>query len=513
MTWVKLDDLGQGLNKDALAEELDITHFSDSLNVRFRDGFAERFKGMVAAYTTPPVIPYCITAMTVGTSRYVVYEGLQKTYVDDGTTQTNITNANNTGAVDDRFSASVFNGIYIKNNGVDVPQYWAGVPATPLANLTAWPAGYKAGFMRPYKNYLIAGDITKAGTRYRGLILTSHLADPGTIPTSWDSADPTKDVVEQPLDDTNGTLIDSLPLGDMNVIYKDDALHYMQTVQSRSIFRFGRLPGDTGLLARGCVVNVPGVGHVYLTPGFDVVYHNGQGPQPIIQGKMRTWLKNNINATYGNRSFLVLSPQKMEVLVCFPSNSSQVCDMALIWNYKDNTLYIRALSSVTYGCTGQITLTSGSDVWSGQTDTWATISRTWAYTDYAPNSPRVILSRSTPTLALFDATETDYGTSFNAYVERTGLHFDNPEMVKLIRRLRIRVDAAAGTQLSVSVGGAMVPGAAPAYSMPATFTAGTDVEVTIFALGRFLAWKVQTTGNTPWRIRSCEIDVMEQGGY
>ena len=479
--------------------------------MRFRAGSAERFKGMVNVYTTPLVAPYHITHYTAETARFVVYAGTQKTYADDGTTQTDITNANNTGGIDDRYTGGVFNGVYIQNNGVNVPQYWGGNVANNLANLTAWPAGWTCGFLRPFKNYLVGGDLTRGGVRERGTLFWSHLADPGTIPTSWDISDPTLDAGDRPLADTNGTLIDCLPLGDMNVIYKDDSIYFQQSIESRQIFRTGRLPGDTGLLVRGCVAAVPS-GHLFVTPGFDLCLHNGQGPQSIIDGKMRTWVKNNINASKATRSFLALNPATNEVLWCFPTDALEVCNKAVVWNWKDGTFGLRDLSNVTYGSAGQVTLT-GTDTWAGDTETWAEDATTWGENDYAPNSPRLILSRSTPALSMFDATGKDFGADFTATIERTGMHFDAPETVKLCRGVRPKIDAPMGTPVYIQIGAAMLPDQAPTWQLPSTFTVGTDIEANAFASGRFLSLRMYTTANQPWRVRSCQMDIIPQGAY
>jgi hypothetical protein len=511
MAWLPIPDLGQGLNLDQQPEELAPGVSSGGSNMRFRTGSAERFKGTANVYNTPLVAPYHIQHYTVGTTRFVVYAGIQKTYCDDGTTQTDITNANNTGAIDDRYTGGIFNGVYIQNNGVDAPQYWAGNTASNLANLTAWPANYKAGFLRPFKNFLVAGDVTRAGVRERGTVLWSHRADPGTIPTSWDVADATKDAGDTSLSETNGTLIDCLPLGDMNILYKDDAIHFQQEIQSNAIFRFGRLPGDTGLLARGCVVAIP-AGHVYLTPGFDLVVHSGQGPSSVIDGKMRTWLKNNLNAAKAQRSFLASNYATNEVLLCFPSDAFEACTKALVWNWKDNTFAIRDLSNVTYGSTGQVTLTETS-TWAGDSGLWSEDVETWGESDYAPNTPRLIFSRSTPALAMFDATGKDYGTDFTATLERTGLHFDSPEVVKLCRGVRPKIDAPAGTVVYVQIGAAMLPDQAPVWQTAQPYTVGSSIETHGFACGRFLALRMFTTASAPWRVRSCQLDVVPQGGY
>lgn len=513
MAWVDIPDLGQGLNLDGQPEELALGVASAGRNIRYRTGAAERFHGMQTVFTTPTIAPYGIAHFTVGGLRYVVYAGLQKTFADDGSTQTEITNASNTGAQDDRWCQNVFNGIYIQNNGVDVPQYWDGNVANNLVNFTAWPGGYKAGFIRPYKNYLVAGDITRGGVRERGTILWSTVADPGTMPTSWDITDATKDAGDEPLAETNGTLIDLLPLGDMGVIYKDDALHFMQLTGTSAIFRFGRLPGDTGLIARGCVTNTP-QGHVYLAPNLDLLMHNGQGPQSILDGRARKWLAANINTANPQRSFLVHYAPAHEVVLGFPVGADATCSLALVWNYKDNTYSVRDLpTGTTYGSVGQVNINTGTS-WGSITTTWATETRAWGDLSNLTSAPKLIFSRTTPALAMYDSTEQDVGASFTATYERTGIHLDKPQAMKLIRGLRPKIDAAAGTNICIQVGSSMVPDVYPTWSNPVEFVVGTDIEVNVFSTsGRFLAMRMYTTADTPWRVRSCQMDVVEMGAY
>lgn len=508
--WVPIPDLGQGLNKDATPEEVALGVSTDSTNMRYRAGYAERFHGLQTVYTTPLVAPYHICHYTVGTTRNVVYSGLQKVYADDGTTQTDITNADNTGAIDDRITGGVFNGVYIWNNGVDVPQYWGGSTAANLANLTAWPAGWKCGFLRPYKGYLVGGDLTRGGVRERGTFFWSHLADPGTIPTSWDITDATKDAGDQPLAETNGTLIDCLPMGDMNVIYKDDALHSQLPVQNNQIFRFGRLPGDTGLLARGCVVEYPG-GHAYLTPDYDLVTHAGQGMTSALDGRNRRWLASNINTAQAQRSFLVKSQATNEILVCFPSGAAEVCDMALVWNWKDNTFGVRDLPNVTYGSLGLSSVSGGSDAWSAATGTWDTDSASWGDGGALSSQQRVIFARSAPALAMFDATEQDAGSDFTGSFEFTGWSVDSPETVKLVRGFRPKISGPMGATVFIQLGASMTPDVYPTWGASLPFTIGSSIEVHGFATGRFLAARMYSA--SPFRIRSAQMDIVPMGGY
>jgi len=514
LAWIPIPDLGQGLNLDGMPEELALGVASAGRNMRYRTGAAERFHGMQTVFTTPTFAPYADCHFTVGENRYIVYTGLQKTGVDDGVTQTDITNGNNTGAQGDRWSANVFNGIYVQNNGVNAPEYWDGNVANNLATLPGWPGGYLAGVIRPFKNYLVAGDVTRAGVRERATVLWSNVADPGSVPDSWDITDPTKDAGDESLAETNGSVIDFLPLGDMNVVYKDDALHFMQLIDDSAIFRFGRLPGDTGLIARGCVVSTP-LGHVYLAPSLDVLLHNGQGPQSILDGRARKWLAANITSSNARFSFLVHYAVNNEVLICFPDGAAQTCTLALVWNYKDNTYSVRDLPAGTsYGSVGQISLASGT-TWATITTTWATETRAWGDLANINSAPKLIFANSAPKLVLYDSTEQDLGASFTATHERIAIHFDQPEVVKLCRGVRPKIDAAAGTVVYIQVGSSMVPDIAPTWSSAVPFTVGTDIEVNVFtpSAGRFLALRMYTTADTPWRVRSAQLDVVSMGAY
>lgn len=284
----RVDSLGKyGLNKDAAAFDLAPGAFSDAGNMRFRDGYAERMRGQSQIFTTPSVTPYCLFSYRSGTSKYWVHLGTASAFVDDGTTRTDLTPGTPfTGAVDDRWTGGVASGVLVVNNGVDKPQYWGGNVANDFAALTAWDANWRCASLRPFKNYLVACDVTKSGTRYANMVKWSAAADPGALPASWDAADATKDAGEQDLAETTDQIIDQLRMGDINVIYKERSIYGMQYIGDPYIFRFYRLPGDMGLLARGCVVNTP-VGHVVLSPG-DVILHSGQGPRSIINGKRAT---------------------------------------------------------------------------------------------------------------------------------------------------------------------------------------------------------------------------------
>jgi hypothetical protein len=109
------------------------------------------------------------------------------------------------------------------------------------------------------------------------------------------------------------------------------------------------------------------------------------------------------------------------------------------------------------------------------------------------------------------------------YVERTGMSFDNPSAVKLIKSVRPRVDASIGTTLTVQVGSSMTPDGAITYGASNQFVVGTSHKVDMLGpvasggsvAGRFLAVKINGgigSSRPAWRCRSLDIEY-EVVGY
>lgn len=69
-----------GVIKDLSKHELPLGAWTDALNVRFLDGYAQPFLGHGAAYSTPQVTPYHVVAVNVGDQRYWLYVGQNKVF-------------------------------------------------------------------------------------------------------------------------------------------------------------------------------------------------------------------------------------------------------------------------------------------------------------------------------------------------------------------------------------------------------------------------------------------------
>lgn len=91
MPLVTVANASLGWNADATPEELLPGQWNVCQNYRSRDGYMERVKGMQPLVGTPAVTPYYVSPYASTTTRFVVYAGLQRVFVSDGTTTTEIT--------------------------------------------------------------------------------------------------------------------------------------------------------------------------------------------------------------------------------------------------------------------------------------------------------------------------------------------------------------------------------------------------------------------------------------
>ena len=107
-----------GVIKDQPAQELPINAWSDSANIRFREGGAERFKGEKQLFDTPAVTPYWLQQYNQGGKRWWIHAGTGKLFADDGVgARSEITPTSApTGAIDDRWTGGVMNGVLVANN-------------------------------------------------------------------------------------------------------------------------------------------------------------------------------------------------------------------------------------------------------------------------------------------------------------------------------------------------------------------------------------------------------------
>jgi hypothetical protein len=410
------------------------------------------------------------------------------------------------------WNGGILGSVPIVNNGVDSPQMWTPADTTQRLQSLTWSSGTTweseskiARVIRPFKQFLVALDTQEGATRYRQRIRWSHPADSGSVPSTWDEADTTKDAGVHDLEEGGGSVIDCLPLGDTNVIYKDNKTIGMQFIGGQFVFRFYNIFDETGILTRRCVKSFDGK-HFVVTKG-DVIVHDGNTFESVINHRMKRDLFALIDATNYDRTFVSPNYQKNEMWICFPKTGSSFADMAFIWNYKDNTWTVRDLPDVKhigYGLVDQ----SGADTWDTITDTWDSVDRAWGELAYSPANIKNLMAGATK-FYMADNTEQSDGTNITAYVERIGLDFGDPDRLKRITRIWPRIECTG--DITVRVGSQMVSTDGITWKAY-TYSVGDD-KIDCDATGRFIGIRVESSTNVGWSVKDLDFEYMMKGKF
>jgi len=520
---IQINEAGAlGVIAERPPHELPFNAWSAGGNVRFRNNLAEKFMGEEVVFSPSSNGAYYLLQVSDATTDFWLQAGLEDVYVWNGSVHSDITNVGGPyiATALAGWTGCVLGGVPILNNGFDPPQQWLPLDVgQKLVDLANWPANTVAGAVRAFKNHLIALHITKNSTVYPQMIKWSHPAAGLTVPSSWDETDDTKDAGEFEIATSNGAVVDGMQLRDLFVVYKEDAVHAMQYVGGPKVFNFIRFFDNFGLLARNCAAEFTSGKHAVFALG-DIIIHDGQSWESIVSRKMRDWVFKQMNANTFSTSFVAQIPQRFEVFFCFPSAGSLLPNLALVWNWKEDTLGVRDLDQVAHFAAGRVN--SGvSEVWDADPNPWNTDETVWDEVKYNPSGLRILsTSPDTPKLALMDATNTFNGAPFRSYVERTGLALpvteDGPPDMhtrKLFKRLWPRIDGTDGATIKVYVGKQDKIDGPVTWSAARDFIIGTTESIDFLLNGRLFAVRFESTTDMYWRVLGYQVEVVPAGQF
>lgn len=521
MPWLRIPNAGSaGIVKDLSVHELPTGVWTDGLNVRFLDGYAQQFFGHGMVFGTPSAKPYFVMPVVIGTQRHWLYAGASTIYdvYDPGTgaVHTDLSGATYT-ATPNSWTGSVLGGIPILNNGTNDPQRWDLNLANNFQDLDNWPAATTCKAMRSFKNFLIALNVTKSGTQYPFMVKWSHPAEPGAVPSSWDETDATKDAGEFDLAEGYDPIVDGLQLRDSFIVYKQSSTWRLDYIGGPFIFRASKVFGTSGMLNRNCCVEVDGR-HFVLTES-DVIVHDGNQKNSVLDKITRRFLFNNMDAEAADKAFVFKNPFFNEVFVCYPQPGSSVPDRAMVWNYMDNTVSFREMPSSHHGCFGPVEETLAG-TWDSDSAPWVSDISLWNTPGNVPSDTRVIMASDDTKLLLLDASTTFDGVQPDAFIERIGMNFttesdegvEGAERRVTIKTIRPRIKGNTGENVSVSIGiSDDSPYDAPVYLATMTHTIGESVRNDCLVSGRYIAIKFESGTAYQWRLDSFDIEYELEG--
>ena len=493
-----------GINKDISPYESPKDKWSDGNNISFDNEKTVKVKGHLQVFGTPTVAPYWLMPFDTISTNSWIYPGLAKVYRvhTSGTTTTHtdltrISGGDYSATASSGWNGGVLGGIAILNNGVDEPQFMGTAAGAKLANLTNWLSSTTCAVMRPFKRFLVALDTTESATRYPFRVRWSHPAEGGTVPTSWDAADATKDTGYVDLSQSAGFVIDCLPLGDSNIIYKEDSIWSMTFEGGQSIFGFRQLFSDVGIVGRHCVKDFDN--KHFVVSEDDVFIHDGQTKQSIVDSQIRDELFNSIHPDYKARTFVAADREKNEMWVCFVSNTNSTnafADTAYVWNWRNNSWSKRDLPYTSYIAWGVVEYVSTTD-WTESGD-WDTDNDAWD----SPLKPSLLLASPSATKVYVLGSNQNAGVSYRAWVEKANMHL-GMSATKSVSKIIPRVSGTGA--LDFYVGSEMKPHEGTVWKGPYSFTPGTHSEIPVRATGNYIGIRAESTDDKTWSLDNVEI--------
>lgn len=517
-----------GVNADLSSTEIPSGFLTTGNNLRIRNGYAEPFLGQVEAYPLAgglPLAPVSMFAQRLDDGLYWVVLGLNKAYAAtfNTTTETvvwtDITRAsgNYAATLDRRWNGGTLSGLLIVNDGVDVPQVWSP-PAvgTKLTDLPNWPSTLRAKVMRPWRNTMVACNLTVGGVRRPYRIRISGPAAPGSVPASWDETSATANVYEQDVSGVGGEILDSLVLQNDHFLYRENATYKLSYIGGQNLYDLVPVFPSSGIMGTDCVVDVDG-GHVVLTNN-DLIIHNGVSFQSVLKDLDREELFKNMSPKYrASRCFVCKDASFDEVWVCYPSLLSEeadgYCDRALVYSYRAKTVTFRDLPNAVSAATGQVDNTINRR-WDAQTNTWDQTDRAWNQVSVGTAQERLLLAAfSTSRLALMDEGTQYFGAGVMPYAERINEVLGDPTRVKTVTRLWPRVKGPTGTVLKFRVQGANTPNGGRMPNDYVLFILGEQQTVDTFASGKLLDWVCTSDSSASWRLEGLDVEFEDAGAF
>lgn len=503
-----------GILTDPLASDLPIEAWSGGKNIRFKNGRVSKAQGHSEVF---PKIPqdgaplYALPYLSQNVPYWFV--GTQdKIYRTEGSSWVDFSRTGDAYSASDIFpwNGGFLSGIAVVNNGFDTPQTLRPND-NKFVDLLHWPTNTRAKVVRPFKNYLVAMNLTKNSVEMPTVIKWSSPADPGEVPFTWDENDPTNDAGESPLADTAGAIVDGKKLRDSFIIYKEDSVYSMRYIGGVYVFQFQQLYDDVGMLAPNCAAEFDGK-HFVIGQG-DVYVHNGVQKKSVIDGKMKTYLFNAIQGSVGS-VFVVPDYNNMEMWICFQSSvqtgGNSGADQAIIWNWAEDTWTIRDLPNVVAATVG-IVDPQDSDAWDVDNNSWDIDPVTWGAATYNPTKSKILMvSKQNKKVYVVGNTSLFDGSVFKSRVERTDLYGGDDLSIKHVTTVTPHI---TGTGMcDIYVGTSMKLDSAVEWEGPYKFDIAKDYKIDCRVAGRNLGFRFEFDSQGSWEFNGYTVETTKPRG-
>jgi hypothetical protein len=525
---ISLDNLGEiGLVSDRQPHTLPPNAFSNALNVRFYDGEVRRVLGNQQIVTVGSQAMWSFPYQYVD-SAYWVFASPTSIGAWDGETFSDISPTSMLGSTNDLWNGGFFAGVAVLNNGRQAPFYW-GPDLVQADTLPNWNPLWRAKVIRPFRNMLIAFNMTESATRYPTKYRWSSLADPGSVPASWDDSDPTVEAGFGVLEDTSGEIVDAEPLDQYLVVYKEDSTYLLSFVGGQFVLNERPLLKKQGILTQRCAKEfnkrhfVADFGEIYI--------HDGQTPTSIMRGRVYKKVFPRMDEEHYTKSFVVPNWKDEEMWFCFPEQGHSLPNIAAMWNWRSNTWSFRELPDTAHIGYGILSINE-KDIIDDNTNIINTQTQLIDQRLFAPFDRQLVAVTDlgdglTPGVGLTPAADLtpSSGTSKMTALEQ-GFQVNGEDMICEVERRGLRPERGPGNymiraayprvegtdDIQLWFGSQDSPNASVLYDGPFSFTPGvSNDKINLRVTGRYLSWKVRFPGSSLANLAGVEIDVVKVG--
>ena len=516
-----------GVIVDRPSHTLPLNAWTRVRNIRFSDGSAQKFLGELEILGTPLFAPYWVMPVGTPTTFWWIYAGLNQVAATDGSAHFDITrstggqyNAN----LDQGWAGVVLGGVPIINNGVDVPQYWSAISGGQrLSDLPNWPENLTCSSLRAYLNFLIALDVTENGTRFPQLLRWSHPAEAGSVPSTWDISDTTKDAGRRMLGDSSDFILDGLALGNSFIVYKENSIWRLTFTAGQEIFDSRPVTEAVGMLAKGCAVEFQRGRHAVFGDS-DFVVHDGQTVQSIADERVRRTVFDSINGDTFRRSFVLHLRNEKEVWFAYPEAGQLRPTKVAVWNFERNRWGFRDFPDGFFAAAGVVNSGSAADTWDGDTRSWDGDSGAWNSRLYNPllKKPLVVSPNKNKFLLAETGSQWD-GGSMEVVLEREALPLPisgkvdaPPDFTTWKQFLAVwpQIEGTTGGVVQVQVGVKASMTSDTVWQAPRDFVIGQSTQVDCLgAAGRLLCLRFMSSSPISWKLKSYEIELQPRGKF
>ncbi|MEW8048932.1 MAG: hypothetical protein AB2792_19865 [Candidatus Thiodiazotropha sp.] len=494
---VPIDTVGEhGIIKDILPNQLEPNAWSDGNNVQMRGGAVHSVNGYDEHLGTPTVSPTYI----INNEDYWVYGGATAIYScdDDGTNHTDRSNGTYTSG---DWNGTVLGSIPIFTNNTEVPQAW--ISGANFVDLTNWPASTTCKLIRTFGSYLIALDITEAGTRNEKLVRWSHPADAGSVPSSWDYTADTNRSGRTELSEAAGDIKDGLTLGGEFLIYTEGSVWRMVPVTNKYVFQIQKVFGDFGVIAENCVADIGGR-HAVFSNG-DIFIHDGYKKQSIIHSSLKEWLFQQIDPDNKGNCFVVANNNKSEVMFCYPELGYTYPNKAFVWNWRTNETGLSDLPDLIYATSGKVI--GSADTWDGDSNTWDSDTTQWNELVTSATGQSIV-GVAANKLYTLDVGNSANGLDMVSFVAKEDTMISPG--VNMLTAIRPKV-VSSGTPINIYVSRKFNLEASPKWYGPYTFDPDTQRKVDLRISGRYFGFRFRYVGKLKWKLSSYELEYQPAG--